>query len=189
MRRISALSFAIAVTLFSVSFLLAQSDSTATIVQADNLMNRIKSIKHIGLSVDEKMSAYVLYLYTPTQRDQNLSELVRHRQAVVKHNAEIKSVQEKRRLANNANVTVDERNKLAEEHNRLLENLPRSQFSRNIILYDVIGSGVDYVEIRSAEKEADETTLIPMSRICKVIDRTSSDRSSPNEPSDASNSK
>jgi|LakMenE18May11ns_1017448.scaffolds.fasta_scaffold9732038_1 hypothetical protein len=183
MNRTLILTFALTVALFSHADLCAQSDSTTETPQSDSFMLRFKNAKHIGLSTDETLSGYVLHLYTPAQREQNLASLAAYREDLVAFNARIESIYEKRRNAQQERVPVDKLNAITQERNRLESERPNSSFAQRIYLYDIVRLGVDYVEIRGAEKPGD-SVLIPLSKICKVIVKSTGDDSKTGEPSD-----
>ena len=182
MNRISMLAYALVVALSSRAIILAQTDSTREISQSDSLMLRLKNAKHVGLTTDERLSGYILYLYTPAQREQNLASLATYRENLTAWNARIKSLDEKRQTAQRERASIDELNAMTHERNRLQSERPDSPFASRIYLYDVVKFGVDYVEIAGAEKPR-EFTLIPFAKICKVIVKTSADDPISGEPS------
>lgn len=73
---------------------------------------------------------------------------------------------------------------MTQERNRLQFERPDSPFASRIHLYDVVKFGVDYVELKGAE-EPRESMLIPLSKICKVILRTTADDAITGQPSAA----
>ncbi len=183
MNRTPILAFALAAALSSHTVLLAQTDSTRESSQSDNLMLRLKNVKHVGVRTDERLSGYILYLYTSAQREQNVASLAAYRENSEVFAARIKSIDEKRQAAQQERASVADLNAMTQERNRLQSERPTSQFVGSIYLYDVVKFGVDYVELRGAEKGGDPV-LIPLSKICKVIVKTSDDDPKTGEPSD-----
>jgi hypothetical protein len=169
--------------LFSHTVLHAQIDSARETPQADSLILRLKDAKHVGLSTDERLSGYVLYLYSQSQREQNLASLAAYRENLVAFNARIASIDEKRRNAQQERASVDKLNAITHERNQLQLERPDSPFARGIYLYDIVRCGVDYVEIRGAENPRG-SVLIPLSKICKIVVTSTEDDSETGEPSD-----
>ena len=93
---------------------LAQSDAPAGRNTPDSLLNRIRDSKHIGVRTDERLSGYVLYLYTAEQRTENLSELAAYRKDLEEFTARIESIDEKRRAAQQRRASSSELNALLE---------------------------------------------------------------------------
>lgn len=180
MNRTVILAFAISTVLATNGFTQGQTESSSVSSASDSLMHRIRSTKHVGVRTDERLSGYVLYLYTPTQHAQNLGSLTAYRKDLEMYNAQIESLNQKRREAQERRALSDELNAITQEMNRIRR--PDSTFARSIFLYNVVHFGVDYIELSWAETPGDPT-LIPLSRICKII-VTSTGDSQTDEPSD-----
>jgi len=156
---------------------------------SDSLLDRVKGNKHVGLRADDRLSGYVLYLYTEEQRAENLAELAEYRKEWETFTARIEAIDAKRRSAQQRRAPVDELNSITRELNQLQSRRPTSRFVRsrsvlsNIQLYDVVRVGGDYIELLGSEKPGD-ASLIPLSRVCRVIVMSSGKPKSKGEPSD-----
>ncbi len=156
---------------------------------SDGLLDRVKGNKHVGLRADDRLSGYVLYLYTKEQRAENLAELAEYRKDLETFTARIEEIDAKRRSAQQRRAPVDELNSITRERNQLQSRRPRSRFvssgSRQSIiqLYDVVHVGDDYIELLGSE-EPDDASLIPLSRVCRVIVTSSDKPKSQGEPRD-----
>jgi uncharacterized protein YhaN len=127
-------------------------------------------------------------LYTQEQREQNLASLAAYRENLAAFNARIESIHEKRRNAQQERASVDRLNALTQEHNRLQSERPDSPFARSIGLYDILRCGVDYIEIRPAENPRG-SRLIPLSKICTIVVKSTEDDSDSGKQSDEPNSR
>ena len=154
---------------------------------SDSLLDRVKGTKHIGLRADDRLSGYVLYLYTKEQRAENLAALAEYRKELVTFTARIEALDAKRRSAQQRRAPVDELNSITRERSELRR--PSSLFVRSrsgqsiIQLYDVVHVGDDYIELRGSENPGD-ASLVPLSRVCRVIMTSSDKPKSQGEPSD-----
>ena len=135
----------------------------------------------MGLRTDERLGGITLYLYTPEQHAQNLASIAAYRQKLEEYSAQIEALDQKRRDAQQRRAPPDELNAITQERNRTRR--PDSQFVRSVFLYNVVHFGDDYIELTRAENP-NGSTLIPLSRICKVI-VTPSDDPEQDEQSDA----
>ena len=188
MIRTSFLVFALVAALSVHAELFAQTDTNSGAVRSDTLGFRLNSAKHVGVSIDERLSGYVLYLYPPTQRAQNLASLAAYRKNLETYNALKTSGDDKRRASQQRRAPLKEHKAIMEEGNRLMSKRPNSPFSRSVVLYDIVHHGVDYIEMRRAEKSG-ETVLIPFSKIRRIIVVTSDEDFSEGGLSDAPKSR
>lgn len=151
----------------------AQTGENNGTLQSDSFSLRLRNAKHVGLSTDEKLSGYVLYVYPPDLRADNLASLAACRENQAELNAQMESLKKKRIMAfkKAPRTSMDEMNAITGEMNDLESKRPNSPFASTILLCDVLSFGVDYIELRDAENP-EETVLIPISRVCKIIVRS-----------------
>ncbi|XZE53087.1 hypothetical protein SH139x_004807 [Planctomycetaceae bacterium SH139] len=146
----------------------------------DRLLDRIKGTKHVGLRADQTLSGYALYLYTSEEHAGNLKKLGQYRKDLNALKARNPSDAEIRRSTQERPPKLDESSAFMLERNR---QHPNSKFLRSIQLYDVICVGDDYIELRESEYPSG-VSLIPLSRICRVIVYSSSRVKKTGEPGD-----
>ena len=82
--------------------------------------------------------------------------------------AKIAAFDQQRREAQERNASADELNAITSARNREQTNQPSSPFAARILLHNVVRIGNDYIEIEATEKP-NSSTLIPFTKICRVI--------------------
>lgn len=152
-------------SLQSIGLAVAQDDTTKAVTQNVSLADRLKDVKHIGLSVDEKLGGFTLHMYTPDQHKSNLKSLAKYRVQRDELQTKLVSFDEQRREAQQRLASVDELNAITQAQNLLPR--PSSPFAGQILLNDVVLVGADYIELRPSERP-DSTTLVPFAKICRV---------------------
>ncbi|WP_425400685.1 hypothetical protein [Aeoliella sp.] len=134
----------------------------------DTFANRIHEVEHVGLSTDDKLGGYILYLYTPPQFKENLASLATYRQEWDAFVHQLRLLDERRRAATSADISST----LVEERKKVFSARPNSRFAAKETLYTVSHQGADYLELRKAENPK-ESVLIPLWKISKVVSKDS----------------
>jgi hypothetical protein len=199
-------------SLFSVPHASAQ-DDVCVPRSEKSLADRIAVARFVGLSIDEKLGGYTLYQNTMEQHHRNLTALADYRVAIKNHEeklrkldseyqevqergeeqlraaptndlaARVNSIQEERDIMQ---ARAKERNAITLAKNQLNISRPSTPFLNQIILYDVILIGPDYLELQKSE-DPQSTILVPFNKICRIITPSKTTGINPSvEPADSS---
>ena len=144
---------------------LAQSTLSNPAMPIDSLVDRLKVAKHVGLTIDERIGAYTLYLYTSEQHQRKLEELVQYRQQNEEYQAKRESLEKQMRDAEQRKDSSGELGEIRAKMHTLIQ--PRSPLSGQT-LHEVVVVGQDYIEIQKSN-DSESSTLIPFSKISRVI--------------------
>ena len=143
--------------------LLAQ-DSTST----TSLYSRLKSVTNIGLSADERLNGFTISVYSPEQQNKNVESLLKYRADLATFNDTIAAI-DKRAVEARSRFLSGDANALIQERNDLQSTRPSSPFGDGrISLHRIVAVAVDYIEIESID-DSENTTLIPLHKVCRVI--------------------
>ena len=147
---------------------MAQDVRTPATARSRSLSDRLRDAKHIGLTVDEKMAGFTIHVYTPIQQDKNRVELAEYRVKLSEYQSGLESFDEKRREAQQRGASTNELNAITSARNSFSTTAPHSSFAM-IALHDVVFVGDDYLEVLGSNSPDSGTTLIPLSKICRII--------------------
>ncbi|TWU52047.1 hypothetical protein [Rubripirellula reticaptiva] len=143
---------------------------------ADTFASQLRKSKHIGLSIDDALAAFTVYVYTPKQYEEHLASLDEFRRERAAFNERMAGYVRERKEARERRASTEELNAITTKRNRNSVP-PYSPFDKRIKLNTVVSSGDDYIAITPLE-EPNQTILIPFHRVGRVI-VTADDRPSP----------
>jgi hypothetical protein len=155
-------------TLFLLALILAScgasfGQDTKTV---KSLASQLRNATHIGLIENEKLGGYTIIVYTPDQFKQNVDSLAKYKTGWETYQSSIAAIDKRREAALEAKSSNDQLNAITKERNS--HQPPFSQFVQGRIgLYRIVEVASDYLEISSIPN-TDESTLIPLSKICSV---------------------
>jgi hypothetical protein len=130
------------------------------------LASRLSTATHIGLIEDERLGGYTIMIYSPDQYKLNLESLEKYRADLDAYQSTIDAIDRRREVAVASKSSVDQLNAITFERNS--HQPPYSQFVQGrISLCRIVDVASDYIEI-SRIANTDESTLIPLSKICSV---------------------
>ena len=135
---------------------------------ADTFASRLRSAKHIGLSVDEQLSAFTIHIYTPAMFKEHVASAQDFRSRLAAFKERMAGYDRERRAAQERRAGVDELNAITRQRNREAANSPSSPFDQRIKLHMVVSAGDDYISV-TPEGEPHQRVLIPLSRVGRVI--------------------
>ena len=105
-------------------------------------------------------------MYTPDQHKLNLESLAKYKADLETYQSTIAEIDKRREVAVASKASVDQLNAITGERNSYRP--PYSQFvTGRISLYRIVDVASDYLEV-SSNANADDSTLIPLSKICSV---------------------
>lgn len=174
-RTLIAWSTAVAIlSICLIHSIYADTPAATTATGPDTLLQRLKQAQRVALQTDEKLSGYILYLYTPERLTKDLAALASYRDKSAELRPRIDELQQQiRRLQQQqqSDQSFELLQRLTQEHRNLQRELGQLSPPNSVILshslYDVIHLGEDYIELRQADNPA-EQRLIPLSRIARV---------------------
>lgn len=134
----------------------------------DTFASQIRNSKHIGLSVDNGLAAFTLYVYSPKQYKEHLASLEAYRRERAAFDARRRVYARERAEAQERRASPDELNAITVKRNRDNSAPPYSPFDKRIKLSIVVSSGDDYIAITPLE-EPNQKILIPFHRVGRVI--------------------
>lgn len=128
--------------------------------------SRLSTATHIGLVENERLGGYTVIVYSPDQYKLNLASIEKYKADLDAYHTKIKAIDRRYEAAVASKSSGDQLNAITNERNS--HHPPYSQFVQgHISLCRVVAVASDYLEV-SANAISDETTLIPLSRICSV---------------------
>lgn len=131
-----------------------------------SLVSRLRTATHIGVTENEKLGGYTIIVYTPDQYKLNLESLAQYQADLETYQTTIAAIDKRREVAIASNSSKDQVKAIATERNS--HQPPYSPFVQGrISLCRIVDVASDYLEV-SGITIADDSTLIPLSKICSV---------------------
>lgn len=152
----------LAITLLTFTFF------TPSLFGADTLASQLRKSKHVGVSIDDGLAAYAIYIYTPSQYKEHVASLEAFRLERDAFAERMKGYSREREEARKRRASSDELNEITRKRNRDAANPPFSPFEKGIKLNKVVSAGDDYIAIAPLD-EPSRNVLIPFNRIARVI--------------------
>ncbi len=151
----------LALTLVSCGACFGQDSKTVK-----SLASRLRTATHIGLVENEKLGGYTIIVYTSDQHERNLESLAKYKADLETYQNTVAAIDKRREVAVASKSSADQLNGITNERN--LHHPPYSQFVQGrISLCRIDDVASDYLEI-SYIANTDDSTLIPLSKICSV---------------------
>lgn len=151
----------LAVTLVSCGACFGQDSKTVK-----SLTSRLRTATHIGLTENEKLCGYTIIVYTSDQYERNLESLAKHKADLETYQSTVAAIDKRHEVAVASKASVDQLNAITIERNS--HQPPYSQFVQGrILLCRIVDVASDYLEV-SYIANTDDSTLIPLSKICSV---------------------
>ncbi|MEI8213453.1 MAG: hypothetical protein WCI02_15000 [Planctomycetota bacterium] len=130
------------------------------------LASRLRTASHIGVTENEKLGGFTVIVYTNDQYKLNLEALAKYKTDLEAYQRTIAEIDKRREVAVASKASVTQLNAITDERNS--HQAPYSQFGPGrVSLYRIVDVASDYLEV-SGIADTDESTLIPLSKICSV---------------------
>lgn len=137
-------------------------------IGSDTFASQLRKAKHIGLSVDERLSAFTLRVYSTAQYNENVASFEEFRREREAFNERMAGYDRERKDLQKRGASADERNAITLKRNRENSNRPHSAFERSVKLHTVVSVGDDYLALSPLE-EPSQRILIPFYRVGRVV--------------------